>query len=197
MENGYTDNSLSWAPGDPVYIAYGGLEFKSLIEADIDERFINLLHDESVIKNIYIPHDVRRSQFLNKLNACDDATSFLIGIFVKKSNKCIGYRAINITKKNVALATVVIFDKDYWRKGVLGILSYVAAKYCFEVLDVVKLSAHVYADNEPMLNFFKKTNYEFVRNVQPLPNDKNQRPYMIFHLSHDKWKGEPPPFLKE
>ena len=150
-----------WKPGKPVDLEYGGIEMRSLKGSDIDERFVERMRDESVNQHVFLPKKFTRDQFASFVDTHLNKRSFFLGIFPKGTGNCIGYRRIVIDKHGVAVQTIMIFDKAYWRLGINSIASYMAAKFLFETLKVPRFEARIYADNEPTKRFLEKSQYKY------------------------------------
>ena len=73
-----SEERQGWNPGDPVNLEYGGITVRSLANADIDERFVNLLHDEAVIRHVDFPRKFNKEQFLQYVKSHDNRKRFLL-----------------------------------------------------------------------------------------------------------------------
>ncbi len=137
---------------------------KKLVPSDISTEYINWMNNPLInqyMETRFFPHsreDIEK--FIQSIS--DDSNSVLFGIYDKSKSVHIGnikLGPINWIHRKASIS-LFIGNEDYWGKGYAAEAIGLIEQYSFEVLNLHKLDAGIYFDNNGSKKAFEKNDFE-------------------------------------
>lgn len=139
---------------------------KLLSPEDITQAYVNWMRDEEVVEFLesrwkaHTLDDLK--DYIDLMN--DGHSNFLFGIFLKENDEHIGNIKIGEINQihRFGYIGILIGNKKMWGKGYGTKAIKMASQYAFEELNLNKLVAGIYANNEGSYSAFIKAGYRKV-----------------------------------
>ena len=134
---------------------------RSLTEEDATEKYLSWLNDIEVTKYLEVRLVVSSIESIrNYIRSHDNRTSFLLGIFDKKTGNHIGNYSIRCDSyHSVATVGVMIGDRDYWGRRVITESRRAVVDFLFDEAGMAKAQGACYANNLPAIFNYKAQRY--------------------------------------
>lgn len=125
------------------------LYLRELVEADINDNYLNWFKDEKVISFLEAKNLTRESVLEYMNYGITTGTYFMYAICDKQNDKHIGNVKVgNIDlKHNISDLVTVIGDTNYWGKGLGTEIIKLGNQVAFEKHNIRKLTGGMYEDN--------------------------------------------------
>ena len=139
------------------------LKLRTLKENDIGERYLSWLNEEEINRFLEVRFTGQTATSLRKYVASlnDSKDTLFLGMFLKDSGVHIGnikLGPINPQHKRADIG-IVVGDRDHWGKGYATEAIGALANYAFTGLDLHKLTAGLYEENEGSRQAFLKAGF--------------------------------------
>ena len=147
---------------------------QSLTEADITEKYLAWMKDETVIATLDPKREQTQDSLKAYLHSHDGVKDFLLGIFTKEGEHIgnISFRSNPMHK--VATAGIMIGEKAFWGKGVVLEARKALLNWAFDIFGIEKIEAGCHSTNLPAVFNFKKQKWvlEGIRKRHFIISDK-------------------------
>ena len=132
-----------------------GLDFLS-------EKYVNWMNDSDVNKYLSSGGDYTIEKLKNFLIKTEDKNILFWAIIIKESKNHIGNIKIDPVdfKNGIAEYGIMMGDKNEWGKGYAKEVSKLVINYCFESLNLRKITLGVIENNKSAVELYKKLNFE-------------------------------------
>lgn len=134
---------------------------KSLSKEDIIylAKLANNMKSRETLRNVLPMTEKHIEKMIENMEKCEYPTSIILGI--KADEKLIGViflDNINWISRNAYLS-IVIYDTNFWGKGIGEEATKLFLKYAFEYLNLYKINLEVYEYNERAIKLYKKIGF--------------------------------------
>jgi RimJ/RimL family protein N-acetyltransferase len=183
---------VMWTPGDPVEIETERLLLRSMQAGDVTERFVAWFSDPLVMANVAMRKNAGRRGLLRYLSSFDNASKFLLGIWLKDNGQQIGWARIQVpSQKRYGITTTVIGERDYWGQGLGYEVRAAVIAFIFDSLGLDKVISTAYAESESTHALNRKLGFrrERVSRNHERGHDGNWRDVHFYGLSADEWRA--------
>ncbi|GGA27971.1 GNAT family N-acetyltransferase [Psychrobacillus lasiicapitis] len=171
------------------------LKLIEITEVHINDVF-SIFSDERVTKYYGMAQFTGINQAMNLVNSFQknfqEKRSIRWGITLKDTEVFVGTIGLNnlqITSKK----TEIGYDlkPDYWRRGIISEAAQTVIKYCFEKLDLYRIGAITFPENEPSFKLLLNLGFqkEGLLRGYIYQNDKSNDAY-IFSIVRPDWKDQ-------
>ena len=145
-------------PPVEVELQTNNFTLRSLNLSDATERYVGWLNDPEVNRYLEVRHNKNtRDSVKGFISSHDNKSSFLFGVFDKKSGDHVGnYSARCDLMHLTATLGVMLGDKSYWgRRTILETRARIL-DFLFEDVGLIKVHGACYSSNLPAIYNYKK-----------------------------------------
>lgn len=166
----------------------GRIYLKELCLKDVSSDYYSWMNDPEVTQYLEARFSDHTMEAIREFvaNCTNDPNVIFLAIRVKEGDKHIGN--IKLHKINrihrTAEISIMIGDKNYWRKGYGQEAIRLLCDYAFHTLDLHKITAECYENNLGSLNVFRRAGFkeEGIRKKQYLYNNQYVDAYMLGYV---------------
>ncbi|MGY3864863.1 GNAT family N-acetyltransferase [Aeromonas bivalvium] len=132
------------------------ITIRNLTISDITHQYCNWLNDKETNKYLESRFTEWNMQSLLDYYHQKNKSELMLAIIEDDTGTHVGNVKVSAIDKNHHRAEIgiIIGDKNLWGKGIATTAIGIVAEYCFDVLDIHKLTAGAYAENLASINAF-------------------------------------------
>lgn len=180
--------------GRPVNLKTERFFVRSLMPADVSERWSNWSTDPDVMGPLNVPaRRVSKEELMRYVARFDNDNAYLIGVFTKAMSLHIGLFMVEINKLHAsANFNLIIGDKQYWGKGVVNEVRAGLLDEFFEHRGIEKAYGTPLARNFPAVFNYKAQGWRLegvLRGQCKSITDGGRLDQYHFGMLRDEWRA--------
>ncbi len=181
------------SPSLGVELQTNNFTLRTLKFSDATGRYVGWLNDPEVNKYLEIRHSKNtRDSVKRYISSHDNKSSFLFGIFDKKSGDHVGnYSARCDLMHLTATLGVMLGDKSYWGRRIILETRARILDFLFGDVGMMKVHGACYSNNLPAIYNYKKQGFtcEAVLKSHRI-SGKRRVDVLMFSMLRDAWESE-------
>lgn len=181
-------------PATPIVIDTPNLTMRTLTTDDASDRFAAWFSQDEVRSALNLPGQNRtKGEIVDYINAFDQRSNILLGIFDKANDLLVGLLAVQIDWEiERYLASTVVGEAAYRSKGVMLEITLPFREYFFETLGLKILTATALATNKAIIAYLVKTGWTLNQSLKAHTKsyaDGTMIDLHFYSITRDAWRA--------
>jgi RimJ/RimL family protein N-acetyltransferase len=188
-----TEPPRAWSPGQPAQFDTPAYRLRSLTKADATDRFRAWMEDAEVQRYLNSAPTTTTAQALGlHIEAFDNRTAFLIGIFDRAADLHVGFYSVYCDLLNgSAESLAVVGDRSYWGKKVVAATRPALLDFLFDRVGMEKVWGRPLARDFAGIHSFLQLGFrcEGILRSQLRAPDGSRSDQYFFGMLRREWRA--------
>jgi RimJ/RimL family protein N-acetyltransferase len=181
-----------WQTGEALRFETERFYLRTFTPEDINETYLSWWNDAEIQKSFgNQPCNWKLDDALEHMKSFDNLNRFHLGIFVKESDRLIGFYSFIINPdENSSESSVCIGEKDWRHQGVISEVAPYILDYRFNKMGHYLIVGKIVGDNPVIKKLYKKFGFKLVKTKPHKNLQQDGRPVetSYFMLTREEWQ---------